>query len=119
MIEIEVKCKRLNFENAHNIPRFPWISTILKNLTPDISIDLNLDTNNDVHRRSLEIEEKRNAEEVRKLKNTLSAESELTAAIAVLKGEEREEPGGDKKQELEIEAEGNPKGNGRVRQWLW
>lgn len=53
-------------------------------------------------------------EEVGKLKNTLSAESELTAAIAVLKGEEREESGEDKKEEVKIEVEGKTNGNERV-----
>lgn len=42
--------------------------------------------------------------------------SELTAAIAVLNGEEPRE---DKKQEVKPEAEANPKGNERARQWLW
>lgn len=73
----------------------------------------------------LEIEEKRNAQEAQKLTITLSAGSEetswseLTAATAVLNGEEGEEPREDKKQELEPEALANPKGNESVRQWLW
>lgn len=58
-------------------------------------------------------------EEIGKLKNTLSAESELTAAIAVLKGEEREESGEDKKHELKIEVEGKSNGNEGVGKRLW